>query len=167
MATYIKIASVTVGAGGAADITFSSIPATYDDLILHASVRSTGNTVSNVRMYFNNLTSNWTGVNIFGTGSTTGSNASGINSGIIGGTNYTASTFSSNTYYIPNYRGSTNKSTSLDGVTENDATESYQVLHAGLWSQTAAITSIKLDITTVGFNFAQYSTAVLYGISKT
>ena len=41
MATYIQIGStVTVGAGGAANITFSSIPSTYTDLKLVWSARS-------------------------------------------------------------------------------------------------------------------------------
>lgn len=43
MATYIKIGSVEVGAGGASSIDFSSIPATYTDLVLKMSARvSTG-----------------------------------------------------------------------------------------------------------------------------
>jgi hypothetical protein len=38
--TYIQIGStVTVGAGGSTTITFSSIPATYTDLILKFSLR--------------------------------------------------------------------------------------------------------------------------------
>ena len=38
--TYVKIASVTVGSAGANTITFNSIPATYTDLILYVSARS-------------------------------------------------------------------------------------------------------------------------------
>ena len=38
--TYIKIASNTVGSGGVSSITFSSIPQTYTDLVIKASVRT-------------------------------------------------------------------------------------------------------------------------------
>ena len=37
--TYKAISTVTVGSGGAASITFSSIPATYTDLVLKISGR--------------------------------------------------------------------------------------------------------------------------------
>jgi hypothetical protein len=76
----------------------------------------------------------------------------------------TASTFASNDMYIPNYAGSNNKSVSVDGVQENNATAAASRLVAILWSNTAAITSLTLS-PDYG-NFAQYSTATLYGISK-
>jgi hypothetical protein len=38
--TYEIISSVTVGSGGAANIEFTSIPATYTDLYVLASIRS-------------------------------------------------------------------------------------------------------------------------------
>ena len=38
--SYESIATVTVGSGGAADVTFSSIPATYTDLLLKLSSRA-------------------------------------------------------------------------------------------------------------------------------
>jgi hypothetical protein len=52
---------------------------------------------------------------------------------------------------------------SVDFVGENNTGLSYQVLTAGLFSSTAAITSISLDGTD---NFVAYSTAYLYGISN-
>ena len=39
--TYKLIGSVTVGAGGAANIDFTSIPSTYTDLAIKVSYRST------------------------------------------------------------------------------------------------------------------------------
>ena len=38
--TYVKIATVTVGSGGAANMTFSSIVGTYTDLAIKISARS-------------------------------------------------------------------------------------------------------------------------------
>jgi len=67
--------------------------------------------------------------------------------------------------YIPNYAGSANKSASSDSVRENNATGSIQLrLVASLWSNAAAITSVKL-VPDYG-NFAIYSTATLYGIKN-
>jgi hypothetical protein len=77
------------------------------------------------------------------------------------GSSATASTFGSGLIYIPNYAGSTNKSYLTDWVTENNATAAYAGFTAGLLSNTAAIT----DVTLTG-SFVQYSTATLYGISK-
>jgi hypothetical protein len=64
--------------------------------------------------------------------------------------------------YFPNYASATNKSFSIDSVTENNATLANQFLTAGLWSNTAAITSITL--LAASGNLAYYSTASLYGI---
>ena len=77
---------------------------------------------------------------------------------------YTASTFTNSEIYIPNYAGSSNKSISTDSVTENNATQAYASLVANLWSNTAAITSITLFGGTG--NFAEHSTAYLYGVSN-
>ena len=44
--TYTLISSVTVGSGGAANIEFTSIPATYTDLLLKLSTRTTRSTAT-------------------------------------------------------------------------------------------------------------------------
>ena len=54
-----KIAIVTVGAGGASSIEFTSIPQTYDDLYIVLSGRSTG-VGGEVRLSFNGTTTNYT-----------------------------------------------------------------------------------------------------------
>jgi hypothetical protein len=74
------------------------------------------------------------------------------------------SIFSNLEVYIPNYTSANNKSFSVDGVSEQNATTAYADLTAGLWSQTAAITSL-------GFNFSAgnlqpNSTFYLYGVAK-
>jgi hypothetical protein len=56
----------------------------------------------------------------------------------------TANTFGNTEFYIPNYTSSNYKSFSVDGVTENNATAAF-ALYAGLWSNTAAITSFRLN----------------------
>jgi hypothetical protein len=85
--------------------------------------------------------------------------------GDINGNTSTSNTFGNGSIYIPNYAGSNNKSVSTDVVVENNATESSQYLLAGLWSDTSAITTIRL-YSRNSHNFLQYSTAYLYGISN-
>jgi len=166
--TFTKIASVNVGVLGAASIDFSSIPSTYTDLCVKVSTRlSTGN-FPNVRVQFNGNTSSYSHRILFGSGSAAGS-YTGTNDGIDYNTDdalsQTASTFSNSDIYIPNYAGSNNKSISADAVSENNATAAYALLTAGLWSNSAAITSLKI-YSGSGQSFAQYSTAVLYGIKN-
>jgi hypothetical protein len=163
--TYEAIATVTVGSGGAADITFSSIPATYTDLIVKLSGRST---TSDADMYiaFNSNTSNYSRRVLRGNGSAA-SSTSGSDRyvGTIDSSGETASTFGNWEIYVPNYAGSNNKSYSIDSVEENNATQAFQYFIAGLWSNTSAITSLKLEFIAAG-TFAQYSTATLYGIKN-
>ena len=51
--TYELIASYTVGAGGAASIDFTSIPATYTDLVLKLSSRTATGGANDVYIQFN------------------------------------------------------------------------------------------------------------------
>ena len=170
MATFIKIAAVTVGAGGASNIDFTSIPATYTDLCLKFSLRSTDNTATDANLYFNNSTSSYSERMIYtdnGTSAASAATSSGLFNwpGTQNSPTTTASTFSNCEVYIPNYAGSTNKSVSSDAIRENNATGNIQMrLVAGLWSNSAAITSVKL-VPDYGV-FAQYSTATLYGIKN-
>jgi hypothetical protein len=166
--TYTLIASNTVGSGGVASITFSSIPSTYTDLCIKYSIRDTfaGN-VLNVGISFNGSSSGYSERLLYGNGSTAASgNASGNDLTFqyaTGGTT-TSSTFASGEIYVPNYAGSTNKSVSVDSVTENNATAVLTALNAALWSNTAAINQVTL--LSKGTLFAQHSTAYLYGISN-
>ena len=164
--TFTLIASVTVGSGGAGTISFTSIPSTYTDLCLKYSVRSNNsNTLDYVYINFNSNGYNASMRYIQGSGSAvnSGNEATGY-LGTIDGNTATASTFSSNEVYIPNYTGSTNKSFSVDSVQETNASAAYMQLLAGLWSNSSAITSItmKPDVN----SFLQYSTATLYGIKN-
>ena len=166
-ATYFQIGStVTVGSGGASNIEFTSIPSTYTDVIVRVSLRMTDQVAT--ALTFNNSTSGYSERLLYGNGSTAASaNTSGSSLGwayLVDTPAHTANTFSNCDIYIPNYAGSAYKSVSSDSVYENNATAAEQYLNAGLWSNTAAITSIKLASTSG--SFVQYSTASLYGIKK-
>ena len=171
MPTYTQIGSaVTVGVLGAASIDFSSIPSTYTDLLIKVSLRGSdaGNYVNN-RITFNGSTSGYTSKLLYGLGSSTGS----LNNSVTNAVDYaaygtgslaTSSTFGNAEIYIPNYTASTNKSLSVDAVSENNATAAIAALTAGLWSNSAAINQI--TITPAVGTFVQYSTAYLYGVSN-
>jgi len=165
-ATFRKIASVTVGSGGAANIDFTSIPGTYTDLLLKLSLRcSSANT--DIKMNFNSVTTNYSRRNLQGNGSSaSSSSASDAWIGSATTPTQTASTFASYDIYIPNYAGSTNKCYSVDHVQENNATDAQSNLIAGLWSDTSVITSLSLLALSGSITLAQHSTATLYGISK-
>jgi hypothetical protein len=168
--TYEAIATVTVGGAGAANIEFTSIPADWTDLVLKLSARTDRtSTTNNCFIQFNNNTSAvYSNRNLQGDGSsaTSSSDASAAEAyiGAVVGNTATASTFGNLEIYIPNYAGSTNKSFSSDQVNENNATAAISNLVAGLWANTAAITSLKINAVT--FNFVQYTTATLYGIKN-
>ena len=165
--TYEAIATVEVGSGGAADIEFTSIPATYTDLLVKVSARSTDGNWQGMYMRLNGATTNYSSIYLDGTGSSVGSaviTTTGLYVSTIGGTNTTSSTFTNSEIYIPNYTSSNNKSLSADGSAENNATAAYLNLIANLWSDSAAITSILLY--SAAGNIAQYSTATLYGIKN-
>ena len=166
--TFELIASSTVGSGGAASIDFTSIPSTFTDLQLMLSARGASTALyANIKLN-NSSSAIYSLRTIYGDGSAAASqNDSGatyFERFLMVSSAYTANTFSNGMLYIPNYAGSTNKSVMFDSVNENNATSSQSFMVAGLWASTAAINQITLTPNTG--NFAQYSTAYLYGIKN-
>ena len=162
--TFVKIASVTVGSGGASSIDFTSIPSTYTDLVLKVSTRTNRAAATDgLEIRLNGATTNHSGRRLTGDGTTAASSVSVY--GNTDGNNATASTFGNAEIYIPNYAGSNYKSFSMDTVSENNATANGMTLNANLWSQTTAVSSITI-VMSDGTAFNQYSTAVLYGIKN-
>jgi hypothetical protein len=152
-------------ASAQASIEFTSIPQTYTDLFLVFSVRPDSAT-TDTQISFNGNTSNFSRRHLFGNGSSAGSgSAADRYVGSNPNSSYTANTFGNHSIYIPNYTASQAKSYSADSVAENNATTSVQVILAGLWNDTAAITSLAISVFGAG-NFVQYSSATLYGILK-
>ena len=161
--TYTLIASSTVGSGGAANIEFTSIPATYTDLVLKISPRL-DSTNGTVYIDYNSTTSNQSWRRLYNSSGTAGSDNSTRQLMTAVESTFTANTFGSTEIYIPNYASSNYKSSSVDTVQENNSTTNTQALIANLWSDTAAITAIR--IVPFSGNFVQYSTAYLYGIKN-
>jgi hypothetical protein len=174
MATYTLIISTTVGSGCVSGIDFTSIPSTYTDLKLVLSLRGNAAVYDDyVNMRFNSSSgANYSNRLVYQFASTASSSSfSSQTYGYIfqiDGASSTANTFASVELYIPNYAGSTVKSYSNFGVPENNGNnvDSRQITaSAGLWNQTAAITSINLSVGSSTL-WVEYSSAYLYGISN-
>lgn len=163
--TMTLVSTVTVGAGGAASIDFTSIPQTGTDLIIMLSSRNSSGSTSIIQFNSDSTDTNYTFRRLRGSGSAVLSETANERLYLENNKSTdTASTFGTFTYYIPNYGGSTAKSFSADAVSENNATAAFQNIAAGRWTGTSAITSIKL-LPNTG-NYDQYSTASLYTITK-
>ena len=167
--TYTLISS-NVLASSAATVTFSSIPATYTDLVIRSSVRTGSSGIAErVDITFNSITSAYSATRVQGNGATASSGRLSAQPAFPSywdnaGTS-TASTFSNQEYYIPNYAGSTNKVMSDFSVSENNATTAYVVASAHLLGNTAAVTGITLTDGSGG-SFATGSSFYLYGIKN-
>lgn len=151
----------------AASIEFTSIPQTFTDLVVLLSCRTDrADILDGINGNINGSSANFTTRNLIGDGSTASSNTTSVGTlGLATGSTSTANTFGNTAVYIPNYTAATNKSISADQVMENNATSSFQILRAILWSNTAAITSITF-VPQVGTNLVAGSTISLYGITK-
>jgi hypothetical protein len=170
--TYSKLAETTVGAGGTSAITFDNIPQNYTDLVIKISARTNraSQSVDSLKLTFNGTATSFSNRGV-GSDTAGGSAFSFTNAGSASiedsvfttATNATANTFGSGEIYIPNYTSSNSKSTSGDSTTENNSTQAYPLLTAGLWSNVTAISRITLAPLS-GTSINQYSTATLYGI---
>jgi hypothetical protein len=169
--TYTLIAS-NVLISDTASISFTSIPATYTDLVLRMTARSSravstqsvtlkfngdGTTTKYSRTFVRGDAPNVTG----GRQTSTSSNGTPY----ITGTSATANTFNSVELYIPNYAGATNKPSSGFGAPEDNVTlVQFIEVMAGLYTETAAISSIQLTLP--AGDFVSGSSFYLYGIKN-
>lgn len=165
--TYEAIATVEVGAGGAAEIDFQSIPSTYTDLALYVSMREESTNTSVCYLKFNNNTSNITTRYLRGNGASASSGTETTMQFLTNSNLGTANTFSNVQFYIPNYAGSTNKSAMSDTAVESNNSslpDTFLNMAAHLWSDTTAINRVTVYL--ASGDIAQYSSATLYGIKN-
>lgn len=163
-ANYVLLERTELNAS-AASVTFANIPQTgYTDLKIVVSGRTDSGTGTGLDISFNGSTTGFTNRTVQGNGSAASSYGTyNRNAGMINYSPDTASTFGNTEIYIPNYTSSNNKSYSADGVEENNATTAFMSMIAGLWSNTAAITSVGLS--PMFGNFISGSTFSLYGLA--
>jgi hypothetical protein len=153
--TYTLIASNTLGSA-ASTVTFSSIPATYTDLVLVVGGKQTVATNTNFRIN-GDTGNNYSDTGLTGNGSTA---TSGRNSnqpyfwfGVMG-TDQSVATF-----HIMDYANTTTNKTVLHRMSNAGG---YVQAFVGLWRSTSAVTSVTL-LPNSG-NFDTGSVFRLYGI---
>jgi hypothetical protein len=163
-ANYVLLERIELNAS-AASITFSNIPQSgYTDLKIVSSTRGNfAGLYDELRLRFNGSSTGYSFRNIYGNGASAVSGTFDAYSFGVGST-ATANTFSNDEVYIPNYTSSNNKSWSSDFSGENNGTTAFCGLYAGLWSNTAAITSIVISLAS-GTAIQAGSTFSLYGLA--
>ena len=169
--TYTLIKSEVL-ASSQASVTFSSIPATYTDLVLRISARNDDSgTVNGVlRVQVNGLSSSiYSFTALYGNGSAgssaRASSTTDITDIYLAGNLATANTFGTVEIYIPNYAGTTKKPVASYGASESNAAAVTMAANAGLIDLTSAITSISL-LNNSTKQFLTGSSFYLYGISN-
>jgi len=168
--SYESIATTTVGAGGSATVTFSSIPATYKHLqiryIARSSVSGTVNASTGIR--FNSDTgNNFASHFLSGNGSTIATGAFTSQSFMFGyimpGNTATSNSFGVGIIDILDYTN-TNKNKTIRSLNGHDNNGTGDVrFSSGVWLNTNAVDTILID-NRDGYNFLQYSQFALYGI---
>lgn len=162
--TMSLIQTLTVGSGGTSSLTFSSIPASYTDLVLTVSARTNrGSLIDDIVIKLNSSTSNYGEVNLYayGTPQTGTSTSLYIN---CDGDTATANTFGSASMYICGYASNKYKSITTDWAQEYNGTSAILGFQAQTWSNTGTITSIVLT-PDAGTSILQYSSFSLYGVT--
>jgi hypothetical protein len=171
---YESISTVTVGAGGAASISFTSIPSTYTHLQIRyisplncvdAEYYMTFNGVTGTSYDTHGMSGNGSSITAFNS-----INSAKINFGYDKNMTLNANYLKSGIMDILDYANTNKNKTTrvLNGVDANGS--GVMCFESGLFRNTAAISSI--SITQFGFNgssyaftnFAQYSSFALYGI---
>ena len=162
--SYESIATVTVGSGGSASITFSSIPATYTHLQIRATMLNASNLYS-IKLRFNGDTaSNYSAHQLYATGSAAGAGAeTSVDIGLIGiGAISTSLYTSAMITDILDY-ADTNKYKTVRSISGADGNGTGQTKFASVgWRSTSAVTSIFINAD--GSTFNQYTQFALYGI---
>jgi len=172
--TFEKIQAYTVATASESEVTFSSIPQTFDDLVIHASARTTNSGVTQILyMKFNSDSSLTTNKNTHilygngGGGSAQSSYLSGCFLGDANGGNSPTYNFNNCEAYLMNYRSAVSyKMMSSDSITMNGSGNSYLEQSSLRYeSGGSAISSITIALASnylaIGSSFA------LYGIKYT
>ena len=161
---FESIATVTVGAGGAANIEFTSIPGTYQHLQVRFMIVASSTSAIAYRVQFNGDTaSNYYTHRLRGNGASVSAEGAGRSDLPVGESTGSTSNARVCVLDILDY-ANTSKNTvirTLYGVDNNGS--GIVGIYSGLWSDTSAITSMKFTNSNAS-NFAEHTTAALYGI---
>lgn len=162
--TYSQIASTTLGSA-ASSVTFSSIPATYTDLVLVMSIfPETSGGAPYIRATVNSDTaSNYSFTYLLGNGTAASSGRATSVTGLLGSPTIGSST-TIPTQVMMNFQNYSNATTYKTVLTRNsDQNSGVVTAYVSLWRSTSAISSINIAGTTA--NYGTGSTFNLYGIT--
>jgi hypothetical protein len=178
---YDSIATTTVGAGGTATVSFSSIASTYSHLQVRIMTKAVSATAGGAALFMrmnSDSGNNYAIHQLIGSGSSTatafgeatvpyalvGNNGSYQSLTVGDG----ASMYSVHVIDILDYANTSKYKTvrALHGR-DNNSTTGRVMLESGLWQNTAAINTLSFTMRdgTAASNIAQYSSFALYGIN--
>ena len=159
------IETVTVGSGGSANITFSSIPDTFTDLlILYSGRTNRASTNGYTSIILNGSTTFETQRTIWGYGSSTIITSTDDSFLATNSINARANTFSNASLYFPNYRSTVKKTLKVSNGYDGGTADTGEQLGAVVFNLTAPITSITLD-PRFGTLLLEHTSASLFGIT--
>ena len=159
--TYTPIATTTLGSAQTS-ISLSSIPSTYTDLVIVASIGCVSPQQAYVIRFNSDSGSNYSWTRLSGDGSTA-SSARGTSTTYISAFEIGSSTdFGVQLIHLNNY---SNTNVFKTALVRNSIATYHASAIAGLWRSTSAINSITLSSSGVA-NLVAGSTLTLYGIAS-
>jgi hypothetical protein len=153
--TYVALAKVTASGSSTTQLVMSSIPATYTDLILIGNISTSMVGVNGYLQFNGDTASNYSWTRMLGDGSAASSSRGTSQTGI----NYLVNDYTTTICHIQNYSNTTTHKIAL--VRANSPSD-YVTAAVGLWRNTAAITSVTIDLD--GNTIPSGTTFSLYGI---
>lgn len=168
--THGAVVPIAYATPSSATVTFSNIPQTYQDLLIVLYARDTNaSTVGGIYGAFNGTyggAANYSLTRLFGDGASATSNRVSNQTfiaadGYYPGASSTSGIFGSGEIHILNYANTSTNKTYIHRMAADQNGSGYSYLSVGLWRQTAAISSIYLQLVS---NFAAGTTIALYGI---
>jgi hypothetical protein len=164
---FESIATVTVGSGGAANVEFTSIPASFTHLQIRGIIRRTSGSYDVDTFQFNGDTgTNYSWHNLYADSTSVGANQGANFTSCYGlvtlATTSGANIFGAVIVDILDYANTNKYKTSRGMAGIEDNSTGYPWNHSSNWRNTNAITSIKF--TPAAGNYAQYTSFALYGV---
>ena len=161
--TYEKVSTQTLGSA-AASVTFSSIPATYTDLVIIINGSTTAN--ADTILQFNGATTNYSNLSVIGNGTSATSIFFGTGSAYVPNpTGIYIDTVNTGTgifQYIVNVMNYANTTTFKSILSRFGAAGTGTEATVGMYRSTSAISSATISVP--GTTFVTGSTFTLYGI---
>jgi hypothetical protein len=161
LSSFESIATVTVGAGGSASVSFSSIPSTYQHLQIRILNKITSGAINPTMRFNSDSSSSYITHQMYGDGASAGSFSFGTGTSVA--LSYISTQWGMHVVDILDYTSTFKAKTvrTLGGADNNGS--GYVSLTSGLWFATPAAIS-QIDIYSGATTFTQYSSFALYGV---